>query len=211
MAMFSIKRFFLKLVRKSRQTHGRPNFAALYKKGAFADAYAALCDMMKNPPRWAAEDGDLYTLWAELELLANEDAPRALQLLDKARQIGCSKMGYYYSTLAQAMWKTGNHEMSVRYLEKSVEADPSVIHLVQLGQVLWHLDDQRATAIWRRVLEKDPKNCLSHIYVGLEAAKSGDRGKALLMAKRAERLNPSDDDIFEIGRLYTMRERSKVL
>ena len=197
-----LKRIIEGLHMKSWHVQRQGNFATLYKEGAFPEALAALSNMMKNPPPWATRDGDLYTLWAELELMVNENAPRALQLLDTALNLGCSMMGYYYRTLAQAMLKTGDRETALRYLEKSVEEEPTVANLTDLGQVLSHAGDTRATSVWEKLLEKDPKNCLAHIYIGLEAAEAGDQGKAILMAKRAERLNPLVEDIFEIGRLY---------
>jgi tetratricopeptide (TPR) repeat protein len=70
------------------------------------------------------------------------------------------------------------------------------------AQALSEIQDSRALNIWQQVLEKEPDNCLAHIYIGLEAEKSGDRGKAMLMAKRAEKLKPSVEDIFTIGILY---------
>jgi tetratricopeptide (TPR) repeat protein len=201
MAKFSIKMIFSRLHHDARDKSNWRHILDLYDKGAFREAYDALYDLMKNAPPWSKK-GDIYTLWAELELLANDDASQALQLLGKACELGYSEIGYYYKTLGQAMWKTGNHEMAVQYLEKSVEEEPNVANLTDLGQVLWHISDMRAMSIWQRVLEKDPKNCLAHIYIGLEAAKSGDRGKAILMAKRSERLQSSANDIYAIGTLY---------
>ena len=43
---------------------------------------------------------------------------------------------------------------------------------------------------------------MAHVYLGREAVKARDYGKALLLAKRAERLNPEPEDIFYIGDLY---------
>jgi len=57
-------------------------------------------------------------------------------------------------------------------------------------------------SIWEQVLQEEPENCLAHIYIGQAAAKSGDRDKALFMVNKSKRLNPSVEEIFEVGNLY---------
>jgi len=201
MAKFSLRSVVFKLSPKLRQKHSLRDVRSLYDKGAFGEAYAILRDSMQTHPE-LSDDGDLYILCAELELLVNNDTRRARELLDRAREIGCSSMGYYYQVHAKAMWDKGERKTAIRDLEKSVAADPTVNHLMMLAQALSILDDKRAMNVWEQVLKKSPKNCLAHIYVGREAAKSGDQGKALLMAKRAEKLAPTVRDVVDIGRLY---------
>lgn len=190
-----------KLWSKLRQEYTFHDVLSMYDKGAFEDAYTALCDVMKNQPQWS-KDGGVYTLWAELELLVNDNACRAIELLDRAREVGCSEMGYYYSIYADAMLRLGNCEKAVHNYEQSVAIDPSVSNLTMLAQALSMMNHSRAVYVWRQVLQKDPDNCLAHVHLGLEAVKSGDRAKGLIMAKRAERLDPSVEDVYMIGYLY---------
>lgn len=201
MAMTPLRRIFSKLCPKLRQKQTFRDVLSMYDKGAFEDAYTALCDVMNNQPQ-LSKDGGVYTLWAELELLANDNACRAMELLDRAREVGGAEMAYYYSVRGDAMLSIGNYEKAAQDFERSVAIEPSVANLKMLAQALSMMNDSRAVNIWQKILEEDPENCLAHAYVGLEAVKSGDRGKALLMAKRAERLNPSVEEIFTIGLLY---------
>jgi tetratricopeptide (TPR) repeat protein len=173
----------------------------MYKNGNFKEVYTALCDVMEREQKWS-KDGDIYTLWAELELLANNDAHKALKLLKKAYEIGCSEIGYYYKVRGDVMLRNDNYEAAIHEYEQSVSVDPSIANLTMLGQALSNADDRRAMGVWQQILSKDSKNCMAHIYIGFELAKSGDRGKALLMAKRAENLNPLVRDVFDIGWLY---------
>lgn len=177
------------------------DYFALYDKGAYPEAYGVLREIMETQPRWS-KVGNLYVWCANLELLVNNDVCKARQLLDKARELGCSDMVDYYRVKGYVLWRTGERDKGMQDLEKSIELDARLSNLTTFGRMLSFIDDKRAINIWERVLKKDPKNCLAHIYVGEEAAKFGDRGKALLMAKRAEKLDPSVEDVFEIGRLY---------
>jgi len=144
----------------------------------------------------------MYVWCADLELSVNDDVYKARQLLDKAGELGCHFMANYYSSFGYVLWRTGEPEKGLEYLEKSVSLDPRGTNLTTLGKVLSFDDDKRAISIWQRVLEQDPNNCSAHIYLGRESAKSGDRGKALLMIKRAERLNPTVINFVEIGGSY---------
>lgn len=177
------------------------DYFALYDKGAYPEAYGVLRDIMDTQPRWS-KIGNMYVWCANLELVINDDVCKARQLLDKARELGCSDMADYYRVKGYVLWRTGERDKGMQDLEKSIELDARVSNLTTFGRMLSFIDDKRAINIWERVLKKDPKNCLAHIYVGKEAAKFGDRGKALLMAKRAEKLDPSVEDVLEIGRLF---------
>jgi tetratricopeptide (TPR) repeat protein len=173
----------------------------MYDKGEFEEAYKTLCDVMSNQSQWS-NVGCIYAFWAELALLANDDACRALELLDRAKELGGSDMAYYYNVRGDAMMGIGNYEKAIENYERSIAIDPNVKSLTMFAQVLSYIEDNRAANMWQQILEKEPDNCLAHIYIGLEEAKSGDRGKAMLMAKRAEKLSPSVEDIFTIGTLY---------
>ena len=173
----------------------------LYEKGAFKEAYKVLLDIMKNNT-WLFSNGDVYLKCAELELLANDDEHKAKKLLEKARDLGCSEIEFYYCLYGYVLCRIGEHDLGIQYLEKSVALDPRISHLEKLGEVLSSYSDERAVEIWERVLEKDPKNCLAHIYLAIEADKSGDRDKALKIARKAEKLTHKAYDLVEMGRLY---------
>lgn len=176
-------------------------YFALHRKGAYREAYAVLREILDKHPQWSRV-GDLYVWAADLELVVNDDARKARELLDKARTLGCQNMEYYYRAHGHVLWRIGEHDRGIQELEKSVALNPSVTNLGTLGQVFSDEGDKRAEGIWQRVLEQDPENCLAHVYLGVSAAKSGDRARALLMVKRAERLTPSVHDRHEIARLY---------
>jgi len=201
MAKFFLRRIISKFSAKPLQAHAPSDFWALYNEGAYQEAYAVLHDgMMKRPQSF--NNGDLCILLADLELEANDDVRRAQELLDRAREVGYRATEYYYHVHGWAMLKTGKYEQAVHDYEQSVAIDPSVGNLAMLAQALSMSDDKRAMNLWKQVLEKNPNNCFTHIWIGFEASKAGDRGKALLMAKRAEKLDPSAPNLYEIGRLY---------
>jgi tetratricopeptide (TPR) repeat protein len=177
------------------------DYFALRKKGAYQAAYDVLRDIMEKQPRWSSV-GDLHVWCAEFELLVNGDVRKAGEFLDRANELGCWRMAYYYSVRGYVLWRSGDHDGGRQYLERSVELDPTITNVAMMGKLLSSDQDERAIWIWQRVLAMDPDNCSAHIYLGIEAAESGDRGKALLMAKRAERLHPSVRDVAEIGGLY---------
>lgn len=173
----------------------------LYDKGAYDKAYRAFCDVIKNEPRWC-KVADVYIKWADLELLANNNPVRALELLDKAKELGCSLMAYYYMKRAEALWLIEEYQKALHCYEKSVEEDPCAFYRSNLARALSLLEDDRALDVWQEVLEEEPENCLAHTYIGLETIKSGDRDKAMIMAKEADRLASSARDILEVARLY---------
>lgn len=201
MAKFTLRRILSKLCPRFFQTPNSDDYFALYDKGAYREAYAVLRDIMESQHRWS-KSGDMYVWCADLELLVNDDLCKARELLDKARELGCHFMACYYRAHGYVLWRSGDRQRGLQELEKSVASAPNLINLTTLGQVLSSDDDKRAMSIWQRVLEQDPNNCTAHIYLGRESAKSGDRGKALLMIKRAEKLNPTVRDFVEIGGSY---------
>ena len=178
----------------------------LYEKGAYREAYAVLCDIMQSQPK-LPNVGNMYVWCADLELLVNDDVQKARQLLDKAHELGCSDMAFYYKTLGYVLWRTGDRDRGIQYLEESVELKPSISNLKSLGRILSHDNDQDALRIWQFILEQDPDHCMAHVYLGIEAIKSGNRDKALDMLKRAENLSPTIRDYLDIGRLYCELEQ----
>jgi tetratricopeptide (TPR) repeat protein len=201
MDMKHLKNIFSILQPRLSHHHDFGSVLKMYNKNDLSGAYASLCKVMENDNCWS-KNGDVYTLWAELEILANHDPQKALEHLEKAKQFDRSEMGYYYNVYAKALWENGEHEKAIKYFDKGVVADPSVLQLSNLAWAYSFMRDKRAISVWQRVLEKDPENCFAHIFIGWEAAKSGDRDEALLMAKKAEKLNPSIGELPEIGRIY---------
>jgi len=201
MAKLFLRRILSKFSAKPAQTHDLGDFWALYNKGAYKEAYAVLHDAIIERPQ-SLNNGNLCILLAGLELQANDDVRKAQELLDRAHEVGYTGTGYYYHVHGGVMLETGNYQEAVHDLERSVAIEQSVDNLSMLAQALSMSGDKRAMTVWKQVLEKDPNNCLAHIGIGFEDAKTGDRGKALLMAKRAENLACSAHDLSEIGRLY---------
>jgi tetratricopeptide (TPR) repeat protein len=132
----------------------------------------------------------------------NENYCRALELLKKAEEFGYLDSGFYYSTHGQAMLGMKNYENAIRDFERCIAIDHRVSDLAMLAEALSKNNDKRALSTWHQVLEKEKNNCLAHVFIGSEFLKSGDRGKALLMAKRAEKLNPREVEFVDIGTLY---------
>lgn len=207
MAIIPMKRIFSKLFPKLSQQKETFNEDVLYdvlemcEKGEFEKAYNTLCNVMNKQNKWS-NVGEVYTIRAELELLVNDDSCKALEVLDKAKELGNFDMSHYYHVRGEAMMGIGNHEKAIEDYERSIAIDPNVKTLTMFAQALSEIQDNRAVNVWQQILEKEPDNCLAHIHIGLEALKSGDRGKAMLMAKRAEKLNPSVEENFTIGLLY---------
>ena len=176
-------------------------YFALYAKGAYREAYAVLRDVMATVPG-LSEMGDLYVWCAGLELAIGDDAPKAREFLDTALRLGCPDMASYNRLHGYVLWRTGEREAGIRELEKSVELEPDAVNLSMLGRVLSYEGDKRAADIWGRVLEQDPQDCQAYIYLGMLAARTGDKGTALLMVKKAEELHPTAHNVEEIARLY---------
>ena len=60
---------------------------ALYKKGAYREAYDVLHDIMESQPDLSSV-GDLHVLCAQLGLAVNGDVRKAGEILDKAQELG---------------------------------------------------------------------------------------------------------------------------
>ena len=123
MAKFTLRRIFSKLCPRFFQTANFDDYFALYGKGAYREAYAVLRDIMESQTRWS-KVGDMYVWCADLELLVNDDVRKARELLDKAGELDCHFMARYYSCFGYVLWRTGEAEKGIDYLEKSVALDP---------------------------------------------------------------------------------------
>jgi tetratricopeptide (TPR) repeat protein len=173
---------------------------ALRKKGAYREAYALLWDIMNRHPDWRL--GDAYVQCANLELLVNDDASKASELLDTGLRLGCDNMAVYYCMSGYVLLRLGEHERGIREMERAVDLEPSVYYLSMLGAELSFRGDHRAADIWKRVLKQEPLNCRAYANLGILAIKTGDREKALLLARRAEELHLDPGDLLDIARSY---------
>jgi tetratricopeptide (TPR) repeat protein len=151
---------------------------------------------------YLSQVGDLHVMCANLELTIGDDISKARESLDRARELGCRDMASCYRAHGYVLWAAGERESGIRELQESVALDPTIVNLAMLGKVLSSEGDERAKDIWRRVLEQDPESCLAHIYLGILAAKTGDKDKALLMARKAEEGHPTAHDVEQIAWLY---------
>lgn len=201
MAEFFLRGIVSKLSTMMRRNYNLHYVWSLYDKRAYQEAYTILLNIIDSQPQHPML-GNLYVLCAELELKANENPCKARQLLEKAQQVGCLDLSRYYEVRGNVMCRMGEHDKGIQDIYNSLAIHPTVNRLANLGRWLSSLNDERAKGVWEQVLEEDPNNCAAHTYVGLEAAQSANRDKALLMAKKAERLKSSAEDVFEIGQLY---------
>lgn len=195
-----IKRLFTLFKSKNKKPDFN-NYFTLYKKGKFQEAYTVLLDIIEKYPHFP-KIGDLYLECADLELLVNDNVNKALEFLNKARESECHSMDKYYNCYGYVLCKTGKHEKGIEFLEKSVELYPKGRNLKSLGTWLSIFHDKRAISIWKKVLEEDPNSCLAQIYLAREESESGNKGKALLMLKKAEIMNPISREYTDIGRVY---------
>lgn len=196
-----MRRIFSEFYSIFKDTPIHEDIKALHEKGDYKRAYDVLCNAIESGSR-LSKVPDIYILLAELELTVNEDPHKALEALDKAQQMGCTLIAYYYLRRAEALWGIGEIQTALQCFEKSVEADPCAFYRSNLGRALSYLDDARAQSVWQEVLDDDPENSLAHAYLASYAAKSGDRDKATLMAKKADKLASSKEDILNVAELY---------
>ncbi|MCL5280908.1 MAG: tetratricopeptide repeat protein [Planctomycetes bacterium] len=177
----------------------------LFNRGAYRDAYDALREIMENDPELSEpEMAVAYMIQADLELFANGDVREAQKSLDRARDFDHPETGYYYRIQGDIKLRAGNPQAAIEYYEKSVMLEPAVGNLTMLAQALSAVEDNRAEDVWARILKEDPQNCLAHLGVALEAARSGDRDRAMMMTKKAEQLDPSAEELLQVGRVYRM-------
>lgn len=195
------RRFLFKLRRILGQPVTCDDLWAMCDDGAAEEAYVTLGGEIENHPE-LLEHGDICTLWASLVLVATDDVCGAIEILDKAHELGVEDMAYYCGVRGEAMRRLGNYEKAMQNYEESIAINPTVPCLGTYGELLSATDDSRAMEIWQQVLEMDRENCTAHAYIGMELAKSGNRDKAMLMAQRAQELTPSAEDMLSIGLLY---------
>lgn len=174
---------------------------ALQEKGDYKRAYDVLCNAIESGSR-LSKFADIYILLAELEFHVNQDPHKALEALDKAQEMGCTQIAYYYLRRAESLWRIGEIQTALQCFEKSVEAEPCAFYRSNFARALAYLDDARARSVWQEVLEEEPENSQAHSYLAFEAAKSGDRDKAIVMAKKADKLASSKEDILNVASLY---------
>lgn len=194
------------LLFKIRRILGQPitfdDIWGMCDEGAVEEAYVILGDMIENHPE-LIDHGATCIFWANLVLNATGDADRVMGLLDKANKLGDQDIAYYYAVRAEAMRILGNSEEAMENYERSIEIGATIYSLKGYGELLSENDDSHAMEIWQQVLEMDQENCAAHAYIGIQSAKSGDRDKALLMAKKAEKMEPSSKEYFLLTILYT--------
>ena len=111
------------------------DYFALHEKGAYREAYDVLRDIMEQQPQWSSV-GDMRVWRAELELSVNQDIGKTVEILDEARELGCSDMANYYRVRGFVLWPSGDHYGGRQCFEKSIELNPSITNLVMMGKFL---------------------------------------------------------------------------
>ncbi|MDI6451756.1 tetratricopeptide repeat protein [Anaerobaca lacustris] len=195
------RRVFYSLRPKVEKAWRSKEVLRAYDAGEYKLPYEVTCAIMAKKGWWS-EEGDLYLVWADLELRVTHDGHRALELLDKARQLGCSEDAYYLTKRGEALWAVGNEQQALEYFERSATTSPSLPYLSNFAWALSFVKDPRALDVWKRIVQESPDNCRAHAYFGLETLRSGDRDEALRRAEEAERLQSSSSDAYEVGLLY---------
>jgi hypothetical protein len=189
----------------SRLCHGRKkhdllDVLNLKRKGAFKEAYDVLNEMEARCPI-LSEQGDFLVLRAELELLANDDAFKARDAMEKATELGCRGWSAYHKVHGDLMWAEGNLERAAQEYRQSVALVPSVAALTPLAQILADCGDKDVVRVCHELLKMDPNNGRAYTYLGWNAVRSGNAEEAARLADRARELARSTDDFFEVGRL----------
>ncbi len=201
MGKVSLIRIASRVCARLRPAHYLDDIEAMYDAGDLRGALATLRRRTRSRPGWA-QCGDIYTIWAELELLVSRDPQEALRLLDEAKRLGYSVADYYYSIRAKALCDSGEYELGLKYFEKALSADSDLGRMIDFGRALTYSEDERAVGVWREVLERDPNNPSAHVYLGLIAARSGDEATARSEAEKARTMQLSLPDDFYLARLY---------
>ena len=196
-----MRRIFSELYSIFKDTPIHEDIKALHEKGDYKRAYDVLCNAIESGSR-LSKVPDIYILLAELEFHVNQDPHKALKVLDKAHKMGCTQIAYYYLRRAEALWGIGEIQKALQCYEKSVEAEPCAFYRSNLARALSYLDDVRARSVWQKVLEEEPENSQAHCHLAFEAAESGDRDKAIIIARKADKLASSNEDILNVASLY---------
>jgi|GEM_PF-3696768 len=103
-----------------------------------------------------------------------------------------------YASIADAHFKLGNHERSLKYAVEAVKLDPdySSGHLL-LGTILGEMGDYvRAVRSYQRVLVLDPNNPYAYYNLGLLHYKKSDVKTAIEYFEKSRELNPNDPKIW---------------
>jgi tetratricopeptide (TPR) repeat protein len=201
MYKYNLPKYVMKLLTSQREKSLFEEYSELYEKGEYRKAYHVLMDIHDRYPQHP-RIGNIYLQGANLELIINDDIIRAKEYLDKVNESNCDMMWDYYRYYGYILRRMNENEKGIEYLEKSVQLNSTECTFIVLGQVLSSIKDKRALDIWKKVLSKNPNSCIAHIYLAREEYNSGNREKALQLVNKAKELNPTDEDYFELGRLY---------
>jgi tetratricopeptide (TPR) repeat protein len=178
------------------------DFRRMYERGQLDDAYALLSAAVDDSPG-LSQIGDVYVMFAHLDLMVAHDVARAMEHLDKAWKLGSRVTDFYLQVRGYALWHAGERQAALECFEKAVVIERSVYNLTQFAAFLSETNDERAGAVLSEILDRDPNNCTAHIYAGQEAAKSGDADGARVFAEKAWMLRPhaDADDLCQLGKL----------
>lgn len=181
------------------------DFLDLYARACYAEAFSVFKDTVEGNPR-CLEMGDMYVLWADLELLVNYDAQRAQELLDTALEKGCADMAFYYAKRGAAFETAEQLEQAAQCYRKSVAEDTWVWYRRDLARVLSLLDAPEALTLWQQIVNECPESCVGCAFLSWEMAKSGDQDGAQRMEEKAQSLTGSLIDTYWVARLHHHRE-----
>ena len=194
-------KFITNFISKYRYKYLLKKFFYFYNKQAFTKAYDVLKEAAEL--RNLHNEGFLYVMYAELEFLAYDDVEKAREYLDEAYYtLGYDFSDSDYNLYGSVLYRAGEHDKGIEYLEKSVEMNPSIHYLRNYANVLSCADDKRADKIWERIIEEGGADLDVYIHLAEESFKSGKNEETLLLAKQAEELAHKPYDLFKCGRMY---------
>lgn len=82
----------------------------------------------------------------------------AQKLIEKALELSPSD-AHILDSMGWLMFRRGDHQRAIEYLEKAYKAQPEAEIAVHLGEVLWHVGrTDEARKLWREASQRDPAN-----------------------------------------------------
>jgi len=188
--------------------YAKKDLRKFYKEGDFEKAYSILREIREN----YSQSGSMYAIWADLEMRVKNNLSRAEYLLGEAKHFGCPQ-GHYHLVYGDLLWRKGQFEDALAEYEHSIDAEPSISHMLTFGRALSMADDDRAISVLKEILKKNPENCEARIYLGREFGKLGEYHKALEVLQRAKEIQSSNPSVLlEIGHIYQLlRENNRAI
>lgn len=131
------------------------DLAMLYERQGRSKEFEAL---MKRVIELDPNNANAYNSLGYTYADQNRQLDEAQDLLERALELEPDNP-YILDSVGWYLYRMGDHQAAIEYLERSYSQLPSADVAAHLGEVLW-VNDQRdeAIRIWREGMAKDPKN-----------------------------------------------------